>query len=519
MRRVAAVAVLIAAATAFAIVGLGAGDDEADYKVRAIFENAGFVIPGEDVKVAGVRVGSIEAIDVTDDFRAAVVLDITEPGYQDFRQDAECIVRPQSLIGERFVECEPTQARAAGEEAPPELEQIEEGDGEGQYLLPVERNAKAVDLDLINNIMREPERERLSIILSDLGIGVAGRGRDLSDVIRRADPALKEIDEVLKILADQNDVLSNLAADSDAVLEPLARERTRVSGAIENAGEVAQATAERRADLEADIERLPAFLRELRPTMLRLGALSDEMTPVLTDLGAVAPDINRMILELGPFSRAAVPAFESLGEAAETGTPAVIAARPVVRDLRQLASAVRPVGANLRRVLESFQRTDGIERAMDYIFYQVAAINGFDSFGHYLRAGLIVNQCANYAVQPTFGCSANFEARAGSSRARAAAVDGPRDPVLQRTAAALAKALGLPVPKVERAPSDAGKPRKRRTAAAEPEKRPVAAEPAPKATPTPRATPAPAPKAETEAADDERSRTETLLDYLFGGDE
>ena len=517
MRRVAAVALLIAAATAFAILALGAGDDEGDYKVRAIFDNAGFVIPGEDVKVAGVRVGSIESIDVTDDFKAAVVLDITEPGYQDFRQDAECIVRPQSLIGERFVECEPTQARAAGEEAPPELERIEDGEGEGQYLLPVERNAKAVDLDLINNIMREPERERLSIILADLGIGVAGRGRDLSDVIRRADPALKEIDEVLKILADQNDVLSNLAADSDAVLEPLARERTRVSGAIENAGEVAQATAERRADLEADIERLPAFLRELKPTMVRLGALSDEMTPVLTDLGEVAPDINRMILELGPFSRAAVPAFESLGETAETGTPAVIAARPVVRDLRQLASAVRPVGANLRRVLESFQRTDGIERAMDYIFYQVAAINGFDSFGHYLRAGLIVNQCANYAVQPTFGCSANFEARAGSSGAQAAAVDGPRDPVLQRTAAALAKALGLPVPKVEREP----KARKRRAAAEKPEKQPVAAEPAPEATPAPRATPAPtaAPKAETESADDERSRTETLLDYLFGGDE
>ena len=161
---------------------------------------------------------------------------------------------------------------------------------------------------------------------------------------------------------------------------------------------MAQATAERREDLEANFERLPRFLRELRPTMVRLGALSDEMTPVLTDLGAVAPDINRMILELGPFSRAAIPAFESLGETAETGTPAVRAARPVIADLRQLASAIRPVGANARRVLESFQRTDGIERFMDYIFFQVAAINGFDSFGHYLRAGLIVNQCANYAI-------------------------------------------------------------------------------------------------------------------------
>ncbi len=348
MRRVVAVVLLLAIAAAVVVVLTRDGEGES-YKVRAIFENAGFVIPGEDVKVSGVRIGSIDAIEVTEDFRAAVVLDITEPGYQDFRQDAGCIVRPQSLIGERFVECTLTEQRSPGEEAPPELEQIEEGDGEGQYLLPVERNGKAVDIDLINNIMREPERERLSIILSDLGIGVAGRGKDLSEVIRRADPALKEIGEVLKILADQNEVLADLARNSDTILGPLAREREHVGGAIENAGEVAQATAERSADLEADIERFPAFLRELRPTMVRLGALSDEMTPVLTDLGAVAPDINRMIIQLGPFSNAAIPAFESLGEMTETGTPAVRAALPVVRDLRRLAGAARRVRAGAGR--------------------------------------------------------------------------------------------------------------------------------------------------------------------------
>ena len=505
MKRVAAVTVLIVAAAAFAIVALGArgGDGDGDYKVRAIFENAGFVIPGEDVKVAGVRVGSIDAIDVTDDFKAAVVLNITDPGFQDFREDAECIVRPQSLIGERFVECTPTQERSPGEEPPPELEQIEEGDGEGQYLLPVERNGKAVDLDLINNIMREPQRERLSIILSDLGIGVAGRGEDLSEVIRRADPALKEIDELLRILADQNDALAALARNSDTVLAPLARERRHVVGAIENANEVAEATAERRGDLEGNLERLPRFLRELRPTMVRLGALSDEMTPVLTDLGAVAPDINRLILQLGPFSRAAIPSFESLGEAADRGTPAVQAARPVIADVRRLAAVVKPVGANARRLLESFQRTDGIERAMDYIFFQAAAINGFDSFGHYLRANLLINQCSTYATQPTFGCAANFIPGAGAARVSANVPRGQR--ALRSTAAALASGLGLQAPGQRAEPRE--RPKAKRTQAAAPERA--------AASPQPAATPAPAPAAQTEA---EQAQTETLLDYLFGGD-
>ena len=56
--------------------------------MRAIFDNAGFIIPGEDVKIAGVKVGKVSALEITDDFKAAVVLEITEPGYQDFRSDA-----------------------------------------------------------------------------------------------------------------------------------------------------------------------------------------------------------------------------------------------------------------------------------------------------------------------------------------------------------------------------------------------------------------------------------------------
>jgi ABC-type transporter Mla subunit MlaD len=48
---------------------LARGGGEEPYKVRAIFDNAGFVIPGEDVKVAGVKVGKIDSLDVTDDFK------------------------------------------------------------------------------------------------------------------------------------------------------------------------------------------------------------------------------------------------------------------------------------------------------------------------------------------------------------------------------------------------------------------------------------------------------------------
>ena len=66
-----------------------------------------------------------------------------------------------------------------------------------------------MDLDLIGDIMRLPYRQRLAILLNELGTGLAGRGGELIEVIHRANPALRETDEVLKILADQNRTLAS----------------------------------------------------------------------------------------------------------------------------------------------------------------------------------------------------------------------------------------------------------------------------------------------------------------------
>ncbi|MEA2313022.1 MAG: hypothetical protein QOE28_2990 [Solirubrobacteraceae bacterium] len=511
MRKLVPILLLVAVVAAVVVVVASRKTPE-PYKVRAIFDNAGFVIPGEDVKVAGVKVGTIDSLDVTPDFKAAVILKISDPAYQDFRRDAECQIRPQSLIGERFVECTPTQAHAASDPKEPALQKIGNGPGKGQFLLPVTQTSKPVDLDLINDITRQPEQARLSIILSELGTGVAGRGKDLNDVIRRANPALREVDKVLAILASENNTLQGLAKNGDTVLAPLSRERKHVASALANSAAVARATAERRTALEADIQRLPAFLTQLRPTMVRLGAFADQATPVLADLGAQAPAINRFVTALGPFSTAGIPAVQALGSAAKVGIPAMRAARPIVAQLRVFAKQVRPLGRTAAAVLTSLQKTRGFERGLDYAFYQVAAVNGFDSFGHYLRAGLIVNQCSVYSIDPTPGCSANFDTASATSASAATAE--PRDPVLRATADAIAAALAGKAPaKQDKAKSV----RLRATPTPAPQRSAATAAPRPSATvapaaPSATATPVPGPAVTPVGGD------QALLDYLFGKD-
>ncbi len=402
MRRLITVAALCMAIPLVLIAGLGASDDGAGYEVRAIFDNVAAAVPGEDVKVAGAKVGAIESMEVTDDKKAAVVLRIDDDRFAPFRADAKCAIRPQSLIGEKFVECEP------GSSGKPELTKIEEGDGEGEHLLPVARTSSPVDLDLVNNILRRPFSERLSILLSEFGVGLAGRGAELNEVINRANPALRETDRVVAVLAKQNRVLANLARDSDTALAPLAREKEAVSDFIVQANRTGEATAERRADIERGIQRLPRFLAELKPLMADLGGFAGQAAPVARNLNRSGEDVSRVIQRLGPFSTASTTALTTLGDALETGRPALLRTRPLIRDLGSFASEARPLSVNLDKLTKSIDETGGIEHALNFVFYSMTAINGFDDIGHYLRAALNVNLCTPYAFDIAAGCNANF---------------------------------------------------------------------------------------------------------------
>jgi ABC-type transporter Mla subunit MlaD len=402
MRRVATVLLLAVGLPALVVFGMGAGDSGSGYEVRAVFDNASYIVKGEDVKIAGAVVGRVKSLDVTPDKRAAIVLEIDKPGFTPFREGARCTIRPQSLIGEKFVACTP--GPASGRELP----KIEKGAGKGQHLLPVQSTSSPVDIDLVNDTLRLPFRQRLGLIINEFGTALAGRGHELNQAIHRANPALRETDKVLAVLADQNRTLANLAQESDQALGPLADRRKRVSGFINNANRTAQATAERRADIERNFQRLPAYLRELRPTLADLEQVSTQFTPVLHDLHTASPDLARFIGELGPFSNASIPALASLGKAADVGRPALERSRPLLRNLSAFATDAGPVSKNLDDLTANLDKSGGIERVMDYIFFQTTAINGFDGISHYLRAGLITNLCSSYAIDPVPGCSAGF---------------------------------------------------------------------------------------------------------------
>jgi ABC-type transporter Mla subunit MlaD len=425
----------VVAAIVVLVVLLSGGGGGNGYTVRAIFDSGGFMVQGEEVRVAGATVGEIESVDVTmpgeiDSYKggkpqavpgkAVIVMKIDDPGFQDFRRDASCLIRPQSLIGEKFVDCQPTLPRAPGSKPPPPLRKIPAGEpGAGQYLLPVENNSTSVDPDLINNINQLPYAQRFRLIFNELGASLAGRGKDLEEVVKRANPVLRDVDRVFGILSEQRDQLAQLSADSEQILGPLSRERSSVAGFFGNAGAAAQASSEEGTSVEASLRKLPAFLRELRQTMGNFEEFSDAAGPVFGELGKAAPTLTSATRALTPFFAASTVSLKSLGATGEVLGPQVRSADPIVRKLATLGlSGVSPT-TNLARLLTSTRKTGGFDGLVDTIYNSAAATNEFDQYGHFVRSLPALTNCVDYVTEPTSGCSANFNGEGARNAAEA----------------------------------------------------------------------------------------------------
>jgi ABC-type transporter Mla subunit MlaD len=385
------------------------------YLVRAIFDDASFAAQGEDVRIAGANVGSIRSLGVTSGKKAAVTIAITDHRFAPFHDDATCAIRPQSLIGEEYVDCTPGTAGAAP------LSRIGSGPGSDTYYLPVTRTSSPIDSDIVQNISTEPVRESLAVIINEFGTGLAARGSDLNAVIHRANPALGNTDKVLKILAGQNRTLAQLATDSDAVLGPLARERKQISGFITQANTTAVASAARAQAISQTFHKFPSYLAQLRPLMTDLGKLADQGTPLMTSLGQSAAALGQQFANLTPFAAQARTALINLGAAAQKSQPSLLATQPLANRLKALGDAGAPAAGNLQKLTTSLDNTGGIEELMRLLFNGAIAGNGFNQLGHYTRDEALTSSCTNYATSAVPGCASTFAAANAASASAAAA--------------------------------------------------------------------------------------------------
>jgi ABC-type transporter Mla subunit MlaD len=430
MRRALSVLLVLGAgAAAFVFGGASSESDESPtYKIQ--FDNAFGLVEQGDFRIGGVTAGQTSGFEVEKvDGRAVAEVEakVTEPGFADLREDASCEIKPQSLIGEYYVDCQPG---TSDKKLPT--------DGSGT--VPLKQNFSTIPPDLVNDIMRRPVRERLRLILSELGTGLAGRPDDLAEVLERAHPGLRETSRVLRILGNQNDVIQRFITDADTVINELEQNKKDVARWVTASADAAEVSASRSAELQETWHKLPGFLDELRPTMRALGETADQQTPLLVDLRRAAPDLNEFFKRLGPFSKASLPALESLGDSSKVGTRAFQHGSEEVAELLELSKDAPGFAKPFRQFLETLDQREralendprakatappepdptaipddanfrglapkggftGLEAIWDYVYWQTLSINMLDDVGHIVRLGLTVseNECSQIWNHP-----------------------------------------------------------------------------------------------------------------------
>lgn len=435
MRRLLALAltlalggVLVLAATGGAQDSVEDGPSGGDYRVDAIFDTAKGIVPGQLVKVAGARVGEVSDVVLTPGYDARIQLKV-DSRFAPFRRDARCEIQPEGLISENFVQCDPGSPSAPA---------LEGRDGEAPTV-PLERTAIPVNLTDLFEVWQVPVRDRLRVLLTSLGAGLAARGEDLNDILRRANPTLGLVRQAIETIDAQRDDLLAAIGDTRRVMRELGKQPERLQAFVEESSDVLSTTARRRAELREGVRRLPGLLAAAKPALRNLDALADAGTPLARRVRQVSPDVDRLFAELPGALRPALPALESLGRASVTGRRAVKSAGPVVKLLRLFAGSALPTGDELEKTLVNLRDRGFVEGLLSFTYFTVAATARYDAVSHMLPAHLQLSTCSIFAETPVEGCEATYNQTTPVAHKRS---KGRRKAKAQRPAA--------PAPQAER---------------------------------------------------------------------
>ena len=192
--------------------------------------------------------------------------------------------------------------------------------------------------------MRRPYRERLELIISELGAGVAGSGENLNDddPPRGARPARDR--PRAGDPRPQNRASADLNVNADTVVSDLAGNRRDVARWVDKANKTAQISASRRPDIAAGLKRLPGFLAELQPTMKSARAASPATRarrwPSST---RQSKNLTETLQPAGPVRRRVAPGLpHRSANASKAGDKAVKASGPTIKPAGPPSPRARP---------------------------------------------------------------------------------------------------------------------------------------------------------------------------------
>ncbi len=402
MRRLVTIVVVVAAAVGagYGVWRTQAGGASTQARFDVIFDDARGLVSGQLVKVAGATAGSIDNVVVTPQFKARIEATI-ERRFMPLHRDATCTIRPEGLIAENYLECDP------GSRSSPLLR----GTGGNPPTIPVTHTTEPVSLEDLFNTFDLPTQQRVEVLLDELGITTAARGQDLNQILLRANPTLALAQQVIAILRRQRSALGSILDSTNTLAAQVAAHIPALKDFVNRSAGLTTLLAAHRGPLAADIARLPSLLAALHPALQQVDSVAINGTPLLQQLDAAAPSLDRVEKDLGPLVSAAAPALPKFAHAIKVAIPAIRTATPLIDTVTNYAQRSLASTQLTSQLYENLERHGFSEYFLSVLYYVATSLSRYDSTSHVLPLKLIAPKggaCGNYATKPVAGCSARY---------------------------------------------------------------------------------------------------------------
>jgi len=296
LARGAAIGALCAVAVVLAIVIFG-GDDS--HKYRLVFQTAGQLVKGDDVQVGGRRIGSVDAIILTKDNRAAVDISV-EDGIAPLHIGTTATVRLTSLSGvaNRYIQLDL---------APNSAPKLPDGATIGQ-----DRTTSVVDLDQVFDTLDPPTRQGLGRFIRGQADWYKGKEPETNLSAYYFNPALSTTSEVFSQLGGDQQALGQAVTASAGAVGAIAARSDNLTSLVSNANATAGAIAAENQSFSQALAILPATLRRGNSTFVDLRSALGSLQQLVDVSKPNTVRLTEFFSALRPVVSNAVPDFQSL---------------------------------------------------------------------------------------------------------------------------------------------------------------------------------------------------------------